>query len=108
MKKTSFIVSVLALSSFAFASGKSYEVTISKPSKAGSVQLVHGTYKLKVDGDKAIFTDAKHHDFRTQVKVQNAPKKFQYTAVDSTETGGTDLVHSITLGGSTTKVEFGE
>jgi hypothetical protein len=108
MKKTSLLIGVFALASLAFAGGKSYDVTISKPSKVGSLQLVPGTYKLKVDGDKAVFTDAKHHDFSTAVKIENGPKKFEYTAVDSTETGATELVHSITLGGSTTKVDFAE
>lgn len=108
MKKTSLLIGVFALASLAFGAGKSYDVTISKASKVGSLQLVPGTYKLKVDGGKAVFTDAKHHDFSTAVKVENGSKKFEYTAVDSTDTGATEEIHSITLGGSTTKIDFGE
>ena len=106
--KNQIIIGVFALASLAIAGGKSYDVTISKPSKVGSLQLVPGTYKLKLDGSKATFTDAKHHDFSTDVKVENASKKFGYTAVDSTETGATDQIHSITLGGSTTKIDFAD
>jgi len=61
-----------------------------------------------VAGSNAVFTDAKRHSFSTAVKVENGARKFEYTAVDSTESGATELVHSITLGGSATKIEFGD
>lgn len=108
MKKTSLLIGVFALASLAFAGGKSYNVTLSKPSKVGSLQLVAGTYTVKVDGANAVFTDAKRHSFTTAVKVDTAAKKFEYTAVDSTDSGATELVHSITLGGSLTKIEFSD
>jgi hypothetical protein len=107
MKKT-LMIGVFALASLAFASGKTYNVTLSKPAKVGSLQLLAGNYQLKVDGANAVFTDAKRHSFSTTVKVENGAKKFEYTAVDSTESGATELVHSITLGGSATKIEFGD
>jgi hypothetical protein len=108
MKKTSLLIGVLAMASFAFAAGKTYNVTLSKPAKVGSLQLAAGSYSVKVDGANAVFTDAKRHSFTTAVKVESAPKKFEYTAVDSTETGATETVHSITLGGSVNKIQFGE
>ncbi len=108
MKKHYLAMSVFALASLAFGAGKSYNVTISKLSKAGSLQLVPGDYKLKVNGGKAVFTDAKHRDFSTAVKIENGSRKFPYTAIDSTESGATDQINSITLGGSKTKIEFGE
>jgi hypothetical protein len=107
MKKT-LMIGVFALASLASAGGKTYNVTLSKPAKVGSLQLVAGNYELKVDGSNAVFTDAKRHSFSTAVKVENGAKKFAYTAVDSTESGATELVHSITLGGSATKIEFGD
>ena len=102
------MIGVFVMASLAFAGGKTYNVTLSKPAKLGSLQLVAGNYELKVDGSNAVFTDAKRHSFSTAVKVENGAKKFEYTAVDSTETGATELVHSITLGGSATKIEFGD
>jgi hypothetical protein len=107
MKKT-LMIGVFALASFAFAGGKTYNVTLSKPAKVGSLQLLAGNYELKVDGANAVFTDSKRHSFSTAVKVENGAKKFEYTSVDSTESGATELVHSITLGGSATKIEFGD
>jgi len=108
MKKTLLLIGVFALASLSFAGGKTYNVTLSKASKVGSLQLVAGTYELKVDGTNAVFTDSKRHSFTTAVKVENAPKKFEYTSVDASETGATELVHSITLGGSPTKIDFAE
>jgi hypothetical protein len=106
MKKTSLLIGVFALASLAFAGGKTYSVTLSKPSKVGSLQLVAGTYSVKVDGSNAIFTDSKRHTFTTAIKVETGAKKFEYTAVDSTDSGANELVHSITLGGSVTKIDF--
>jgi len=102
------MIGVFAIASLAFAGGKTYNVTLSKAAKVGSLQLVAGNYELKVDGSNAVFTDAKRHTFSTAVKVENGSKKFAFTAVDSTETGNVEQVHSITLGGSATKIEFGD
>ncbi len=106
--KSSLLIGVFALASMAFAGSKTYDITISKAAKAGSVELAPGDYQLKVDGTTAVFTNSKHKSFTTAIKVEAAPKKFQVTAVDSTEAGAKDLIHSITLGGSTTKIDFVE
>jgi hypothetical protein len=106
--KNSLLIGVFALASIAFAGSKTYDLTISKTAKAGSVSLPPGEYQLKVEGTNAIFTDRHHKSFTTAIKVEAAPKKFQYTAVDSTEAGAADLIHSITLAGSTTKIDFVE
>jgi hypothetical protein len=108
MKKTSLLIGVLALANFAFAAGKTYNITLSKPSKAGSLQLAAGAYQVKVDGANAVFTDSKRHSFSTPIKVESAAKKFQYTSIDSTDSGNTELIHSITLGGSVTKIDFSD
>jgi hypothetical protein len=63
---------------------------------------------VKVDGSNAIFTDSKRHSFTTAIKVETGAKKFEYTAVDSTDSGANELVHSITLGGSVTKIDFAD
>jgi hypothetical protein len=108
MKKTSLLIGVFALASLAFAAGKTYNINLSKPAKVGSLQLAAGSYQVKLDGANAVFTDSKRHSFSTAVKVESEAKKFEYTSVDSTDTGNTELVHSISLGGSVTKIEFGD
>jgi hypothetical protein len=107
--KTSLILvfgAILSLSSFSFAGQKSYEVIFSAPAKVGGVQLKAGEYKVTVDGANAVFTDSKAKSVTAPVKVENATKKFQHTAVDASREGTIDTVNSIEFGGSTTKLEF--
>lgn len=106
MKTKSLLIGVFALASVAFAAGKTYDVTLSKAAKAGSVELAPGEYRLRVEGTTAVFTNSRHQSFTTAVKVESGTKKFQATAVDSSEAGSKDLIHSIALAGSTTKIEF--
>jgi hypothetical protein len=107
MKKSLLLIGLVSLSTFAFAGSKTYEVTLTKTSKAGTAQLAPGTYKLKVDNGTAVFTLADSNKSQTvSVKLENAAKKFAHTAVDARIDGSADLIEAIELGGSTTKIEF--
>jgi hypothetical protein len=108
-KKSLLITSVLALSSLPLASAKSYDIILNNPAKAGSLQLAAGEYKLKVDGTNAVFTDTQTDKSYTEpVKVEKADKKFDSTMVESRIDGQMENIHSIDLGGSPTKLEFGQ
>jgi hypothetical protein len=101
------LVGALALASLSLASAKSYDITLTQAAKAGSAQLAAGQYRLKIDGSNAIFTNLDNNKSVTvPVKVENAAKKFDQTAVDTTDANGTSKVESIELGGSTTKLGF--
>jgi uncharacterized protein YdbL (DUF1318 family) len=107
MKKSLLLSGILALSSLAFAYSKTYEITLSNATKAGSVQLKAGSYNVKLDGDKAVFTDVNTDKrFTVPVKTENAAKKFDETRVDTTSDGKVDTLKDIQLGGSTTQVDF--
>lgn len=107
MKKLVIFVMVV-FSCLSIASAKSYDVTLSTPTKAGSVQLKPGQYRLKIDGTNAVFTEVNSAKaFTTVVKVQTSEKKFEQTRVGTTKDNGTDVIKDIELGGSKTKVEFG-
>lgn len=100
-------VTALALSSLTVLSAKTYEIILSSPTKAGSVTLKPGQYRLKVDGTTATFTDQNSSkSFTTPVKVENTDKKFDDTRVQSKKDGGTDTIEEIDLGGSKTKLGF--
>jgi hypothetical protein len=100
-------VAALALSTLTVVSAKTYEIILSSPTKAGSVQLKPGQYKLKVDGNNAIFTDVNSNKSVTvPAKVQTGDKKFDDTRVQSTKDGDTDKIEEIDLGGSKTKLGF--
>jgi hypothetical protein len=108
MKKL-FTVGILALCSLTIAIAKNYELTLSSTTKVGSLELKPGQYTLKVQGDKAVFTfvdTAKQ--FTTNVKVEATDKKFDTTRVDASKTGNVDVVKDIELGGSKTRLQFGD
>ena len=106
MKKL-FAISVLALASLSVVSAKTYEIILSGPSKAGSIQLKPGQYKLKIEGSNAVFTDESNSkSYTTPVKVQTGEKKFDGTKVQSTKDGNVDKIEEIDLGGSKTKLGF--
>jgi hypothetical protein len=107
-RKLSLLVGVLALASLSFASAKTYTVSLTHPSKAGSQQLTAGDYKVKVDGVNAVFTDLRtSKSVSVPVKVETGGEKFKFTSIDSTQDGAAERINSIQLGGSTTKLDFG-
>ena len=106
MKKV-LTISALALFSLSMLSAKTYEILLTAPTKAGSVQLKPGQYSLKVVGSNATFTDQNSSkSFTTPVKVENGDKKYDETKVQSTRSGDTDRLEEIDLGGSKTKLGF--
>ena len=107
MKRSIFVVVFLCLASFLFAGDKSYPMTLIKATKVGNAELAKGFYTVKLDGQKAIFTDAKRNEVTVAGKVSDgAGKKFDMTSIESSEKGGTPVIKAIKFGGSTTSIEF--
>ncbi len=105
--KTLIVVTALALCSLSMLSAKSYEIVLSGPTKAGSVQLKAGQYKVKVEGSNAVFTEVNSNkSFTTPVKIETSDKKFEDTKIQSTKEGSADRLEEIDLGGSKTKLAF--
>jgi len=108
MKKSFVLGVLLSLSTLAFAGPKSFTVVFDKTATVGSVTLVPGEYKVKVDGTNAVFTNKSNFkSVSTAVKVEAGEKKFKDTAIDTLKNGSGETVQSITIGGTTTKLEFG-
>jgi len=105
--KSLLLVGALTLSSLTLAYAKTYEISLSGPTKVGTLNLKPGQYRLKVDGANATFTEVEtSKQFTTAVKVNTADKKFEDTRVDADKNNGTDVVKDIELGGTKTKLEF--
>jgi hypothetical protein len=105
--KSLLMIGTLALAGI--ASAKSYDIVLSAPTKAGSVQLTAGEYSLKVNGTNAVFTNVETgKSFTAPVKIQQAAKKYDNTAVDTQNNNGADEIKTIELGGSTTQLQLGE
>ena len=103
-----FLATALATVGLSLASAKSYDITLSEATKAGVVQLAPGTYKVKVEGANAVFTDMKGKKTSTPIKIENAGRKHDLTAVETTTSNDGAKLQSIELGGSTETIEFGE
>lgn len=107
--KLALLIGAAALSTLAMAGPKNYDVSLSTPTKAGSVQLAPGDYKMKVEGSNAIFTNEHTGASVTvPVKVENTEAKFDATRLDTKSLGKTAQIDSIELGGSKVKLEFGK
>jgi hypothetical protein len=105
--KSLLLIGTLALAGI--ASAKSYDIILSAPAKAGSLQLAAGEYSVNVLGSIAVFTNVDTgKKFIAAVKSEDAGKKFDATAVDCITKDGADQITSVELGGSSTKLELGE
>jgi len=107
--KLALFIGTLALSTLALAGPKNYNVVLSTPTKAGSVDLAPGDYKMRVDGSNAIFTNEHTGASVTvPVKVEDTQTKFNSTVLDTKMQGNTAELIAIELGGSKIKLEFGK
>jgi hypothetical protein len=76
---------------------------------AGNTELKPGVYKVKVEGSQAVFTDVQSSKTWTAaVKVGNSDRKFDTTTVESSNQGEMAHINAIDLGGSNTKLQFGQ
>lgn len=105
--KLNFLIGFAVLG-LAMASAKSYEISVDQTSKAGTLQLAPGMYKVSVAGDKAKFTDENTgKSVETNVTVENSGKtKFDATALETESNNGVTTIHEIDLGGTLTKLKF--
>lgn len=105
--KSLLLIATLALASI--ASAKSYDIVLSAPAKAGSVQLAAGEYSVNALGSIAVFTNlTTGKKFIAVVKAEDAGTKFDQTAVDRNTKDGAERITSVELGSSSTKLELGE
>jgi hypothetical protein len=106
--KTLLFTCALALSILGVASAKSYSVVISESAKVGTATLKPGEYEVSVKGDQAVFRGTGQKDITVPVKVEQGSSKFNATSIDSSQKDGTTSINEIDLGGSTTRLEFGQ
>jgi hypothetical protein len=93
---------VLAL---AVASAKSYSVTLFQPATLAGKELKPGTYKVEVDGTKAVVRSGKEA-VEAPVKVKENARKFNNTSVRYNVAEGKYRIQEINLGGTKTTLVF--
>ena len=107
--KSLLITGALAVASLSVASAKSYDIVLANPTQVANQQLKPGEYKVKVEGNTAVFTDVESgKKFTAPAKIETAPKKFDLTAVGTQKKSDVEQMNSIELGGTNTKLEFSE
>ncbi|MCS7314061.1 MAG: hypothetical protein RMI94_07200 [Bryobacterales bacterium] len=86
---------------------KTYTITLSEPSRVAGAELKPGNYSLKVEGDKAIFLDRTRKPVvEATVRIENAARKFEATAIEFRKESGQNRIQAISLGGSKMKLLF--
>ncbi|MGC8794617.1 MAG: hypothetical protein ACP5U2_14630 [Bryobacteraceae bacterium] len=86
---------------------KTYTITLSEPSKVAGTELKPGSYALKIEGDKAVFLDRTRKPVaEATVKIENANRKFDATAIEFRKESGGNRIQAISLGGSKMKLVF--
>jgi hypothetical protein len=106
-KRSLLLLGVLAMSILPIASAKSYTIAFTGLTVVGSTQLPAGEYTLKVEGSNAVISSVDNDKSVTvPVKIENADKKYGFTAVETTQKGDARQITDIQLGGSKTKLEF--
>ena len=109
MKKSLLLVVFFCFASLIFAGAKSYPMTIAKATKVGGSELAKGFYTVKLDGEKAIFTDAKKNETSVSGKVtEGTGKKYEMTSVETSEKTGSPVIKVIHFAGSNTTIEFAD
>ena len=105
--RTFVIVGALTPASVGLALAKSYDIQLLAPTKAGSVELKPGEYKLKIEGSQAVFTDVRSgKSFSVPVKIENSDKRFTGTQMETVNQNGVDTIQVIDLGDSHTRLSL--
>jgi hypothetical protein len=105
--KTLVLAGVLAVFTVSMAAAKSLEITLSSPTKVGSVELKAGDYRLSLDGTKAKFTNVETlKTVTTDVKLEDGDTKFASTRLVIVDEGAGSVMKQIRIGGSKTKAIF--
>ena len=98
----------LALGFGVFALGvaiaaSSHNVTVYNPVWVGGTELKPGDYKVQIDNGKAVFK-SKKDTVEVPAKMETAKSKFQFTALNTENSGGKAKLNEIELGGTNTKI----
>lgn len=101
------LVVSFALAGLAVLSAAQYRLTLFEPSEVNGQVLKPGEYKLVVNGDKAVISRGKNKVEAT-VSVEKMDSKYSATSVRYASGGGKFAVQEIRLGGTDTKVVFGD
>jgi hypothetical protein len=97
----------LATIAMVASAAPAYKVTLTESAIVAGSVVKPGDYKIVVNGDKATLTSGIIR-LEVPVKVETGSEKFQYTQVECRTESGKNLLDDIRVGGTTTKLVFGQ
>ncbi len=106
MKLSKLLLSFGTLALAIASAASSYRFSLFQPSYFAGKELKPGDYKIQLNGDKATIKVGKQM-IEASVKVENGTEKFDETSVRYSDAGGKMTVQEIRLGGTNTKLIFG-
>ena len=101
MKLTKITLALGTLALGIASAASSYSLNVTSEVRAGDTQLKAGTYKVHIDGDKAIFKQGKT-TVSVPVTVQQNATRYRYTEMEADNS----VLQAIDLGGTSTKLVF--
>lgn len=101
------ILLMISVAGLALAGTKSYSIDLYQPTLLGGTQLAAGSYRVEVDGDKAMVRKGKTV-CEAPVKVEQASSKYDSTSVVFSNGDGKMHLQEIHVGGTKTKLVFQE
>jgi hypothetical protein len=101
MRKALLFVCLLA--AMAFASTKSFNVTLFEPSVVGNTELKAGDYRFEVQDQKIIIKHG-HETTEATVKVETGDTKYSSTTVRYANADGKNKLQEIRVGGTNMKL----
>jgi hypothetical protein len=107
MFRSLILFAALGLSIASAKGVKNYELLLTSPAKAGTMELKAGKYNLAVMDDSTIrITDANGVAAETTATITTSDKKFDNTRVDTQNVNGAAQIQEIDLGGTKTRIQF--
>ncbi len=101
------LAAALSFACVGLANAKSYQITLSEPTMAGTTVLPAGQYQVTVEGTNAVMVNRNlDKSYTTPVNVESQTQKFGETAVLTHSDKGQSRIEAIELGGSRTELQF--
>jgi hypothetical protein len=100
MLSKKLLIGFAALAMGVASAASDYKVELAQATQVGGTALKAGTYKVEMQGDKAIFKSGKDVVAQSPAKVENGEKKYSATAVST----NASKLESIAIGGTTMKI----
>lgn len=101
--KLTLAFGTLALA-IATAAPNTYHITLDDAAWVGTTKLQPGSYKIEVDGNKAVIKSGKKDVAEVAVKVEQADRKYPSSEIFMNNDNNKQEVQEFRIGGTTTRI----